>query len=382
MARILYVSQGYNTHDRRFLGKLAATNHEVWFLPCGVDPVPLEEQPIPAGIKHLNPLSKGNQPRSAADWIVAYSRFRRHLRRIRPDLVHAGPVQTGAFLAALNRAAPLLVMSWGSDVLVAPDRNRWSGWMTRFTLRRAQMVLSDCLAVRDRVLELSGLREDQMVLLPFGVELTRFRRKPSALGLREKLGWQNCRVILSTRSFEQSHGTFVFLEGIRQVLQAQPQARVLMLGDGSLKNQVVSFVERNGLRDKIHLAGQVRQDLLPDYFNEADLYVSAAFSDGSSISLLEAMACGLPVIVADCYGNREWVTHGVNGWLTPPGKADLLAETVLEALGQEGRLSAMREANQAVVRERADWERNFSRLLEAYDKLLGTPQTSREIAYA
>ena len=382
MARILYVSQGYTTHDRRFLEKLAETSHDIWFLPCAIDRVQYETRPIPLRIHRLPPLDNGRLPLGPASWAASLVRFRRWVRTIKPDLVHAGPVQTGGFFAALCRCHPLLVMSWGSDVLSIPDKSRWLRWVTQFTLREADMVLGDCGAVRDRVLSLAPLKPDQIVFFPWGIDLHCFRSKASALGLRKKLNWGGYHIVISTRSFEPIHGTLAFLDAMRQVLQRRADARVIMLGDGSLRPQVETFVQEHGLTDRIHSPGQVPHPLLPDYFNEADLYVSATYSDGTSISLLEAMACGLPVIVTDRYGNREWVMPRVNGWLYPAGDAGALAAAILEALGNEAGRHAMGQANVALTRERANWEQNFRQLLVAYDQLLAGTHVRKDDTHA
>ena len=370
MARILYVSQGYTTHDRRFLEKLGTTSYDVWFLPCATRGVQYETRPIPPGIHSLPPLDNGRRFPKPINWAVSMIRFRYWVRTIKPDLVHAGPVQSSGFFAALWRCRPLLLMSWGSDVLIIPEKSRWLRWVTQFTLRHADMVLGDCQAVRDRVLALSPLRAYQIVFFPWGIDLNCFGPRVSILDLRKKLKWDQCRVVISTRSFEPIHGTFVFLDAMRHVLERRSDVRVILLGDGSLRPQVETFVKEYGLSSRILLPGQVPHELMPHYFNEADLYASATYSDGTSISLLEAMACGLPVIVTSEYGNREWVTPQVNGWLYPAGDAEGLAGAVLEALDSETGRHAMGKANLAIARERGDWEQNFKQLLAVYDRLL------------
>ncbi len=378
MARVLYISQGYNTHDRRFLEKLTQSGHEIWFLPCGSDPVPLESRPIPPGVRRLPPLADGKGGGPLRGWLISWRRLQRHLREIRPDLVHAGPVQSGGFLAAAAGARPLMVMSWGSDVLVAPHRGLWPRWVTRFTLKRAGMVVADCRAVSERIAVLGGIEPDRIVQLPFGVDLGRFSGEAPAAGLRGRLGWERCRVILSTRSFEPGRGAEVFLSAVERVLRGMPDVRVLMLGDGTLRPRVEALVKQTGLGPRVHLAGQVPNDRMAGYFREADLYVSASESDGTSISLLEAMACGLAVVVPDAFGNREWVTPGVNGWRYPVGDAEALARCVREALADPGRRQAMGEANRALVSEQADWNRNFGRLLQGYDRLLTAASANGE----
>jgi glycosyltransferase involved in cell wall biosynthesis len=66
----------------------------------------------------------------------------------------------------------------------------------------------------------------------------------------------------------------------------------------------------------------------------ADLYISPSHVDGSSVSLMEALACGLPALVSDIPANQEWVSEGVNGWLFPDGNADILAEKILAVIAQ------------------------------------------------
>ena len=79
------------------------------------------------------------------------------------------------------------------------------------------------------------------------------------------------------------------------------------------------MVRESGLEDKVHFAGQVDYVDLPKYYRVAHLYLSASIVDGSSVSLLEAMSCGIPALVSDIPGNREWVVPGRNGWLFPTG---------------------------------------------------------------
>jgi len=97
MARILYVSQGYSTHDRRFLKKLAESGHETWHLPCTADSGRYEKRPLPEGVHPLTPLSRRPTSPGSLNWIRAALRFRRVIRDVEPEIVHAGPAQTGGF---------------------------------------------------------------------------------------------------------------------------------------------------------------------------------------------------------------------------------------------------------------------------------------------
>jgi len=131
------------------------------------------------------------------------------------------------------------------------------------------------------------------------------------------------------------------------------------------------FIAHHNLGHEFHLPGRIPHDQLPHYFNEADVYVSSSYSDGTSVSLLEAMACKLPVIVTDLPSNREWVTPGVNGWLVPSGDAQALSVALLEALQDNGKRKVMADANLRLAQEKADWNKNSAVLLKAYEQLRG-----------
>ena len=118
------------------------------------------------------------------------------------------------------------------------------------------------------------------------------------------------------------------------------------------------------------LAGRSVQTDLPRWYHMADLYISPSHVDGSSVSLMEALASGLPCLVSDIPGNREWVEDGVNGWLFRDGDADDLAEKILSAIKNRKSFRKIGEAARKTAEQKADWKKNFGKLLEAYDRIL------------
>src|SRR3989304_6341748 len=97
--RVLYFTRDYTTHDRRFLAALAETTYQVYFLQLERRGHPLEDRPLPEGIKRI-PWRGGQAPASLQGGPRLLTDLKRVLREIKPDLVHAGPLQTAAFLVA------------------------------------------------------------------------------------------------------------------------------------------------------------------------------------------------------------------------------------------------------------------------------------------
>jgi L-malate glycosyltransferase len=365
--RILYFTRDYTPHDYRFLAALAEEGLDVYFLRLERAGRQLEDRPLPATVQQVV-WRGGRDPFRWRDLPRLLSELRSILRRVQPDLIHAGPIQTAAFLAALSGFRPLVSMSWGSDLLRDATKNRWYRWITRYTLRSSTVLVGDCQAVRDCAVSY-GIAAEKVFTFPWGIDLDRFAPKdqsPETGGLRERLGWQDNFVVLSLRSWEPVYGIDVLLRGFALAAQQAPQLRLLMMGGGSLAPMVHQLIKQYDLAGKIYLGGQVSQNKLPQFYQAADLYLSASHSDGSSVSLMEALGCGLPVLVSDIPSNREWVVDGEQGWLFADGDDTSLGSRLVNALEEPEKLARMKISARNLAERRADWQKNFRVLLSAY----------------
>ncbi|WP_322793441.1 glycosyltransferase [Bellilinea sp.] len=374
--KVLYFSRDYTPHDHRFLSALAQTPHTIYYLRLERQSRQLEDRPLPPQVEQVV-WQGGRQPVGWRDYPRLLSDLRRVIRRLQPDVIHAGPIQSAAFLAALSGFRPLVSMSWGSDLLLDADRSAWMRWVTRFTLRRTTVLAADCRTVLEKAAQF-GFPPQRVVLFPWGVELARFQ-PGRADAFRARRGWQDAFVVLSLRTWEPLYGVDVVARGFARAARQNPRLRLLLLGGGSQAGLIRSIFEQEGVQEQVFFGGQVNGDDLPQYYQEADLYVSASHSDGSSVSLMEALASGLPVLVSDIPSNREWITPGREGWLFADGDDRALSEGILRAAGQPEGLKEMRLAARRLAEERANWQVNFQRLLDAYQLALEIEQLSASL---
>jgi glycosyltransferase involved in cell wall biosynthesis len=367
--RILYFSRSYTAHDYRFLSALGDSCHETYFIYLEDDPVVQETRTLPPAVKPLDWANKSRPQSLLEDPTRAIEEFAAILDAIRPDLVHAGPIPTCGYIAAMAKAHPLMLMSWGSDLLVDADRNHSLHDRTCFALNHSEMLVADCNEVADKAQKLTGYAADRIVQFPWGVDLDVFRPGSEDAGLRRLFG-EDSFVLLSTRGWEKSYGILHLLGGFLEAHKVDPRLRLFLLGGGSLRPEIETFVKENGLADAVRMPGQIPAWKLPEYFRAADLYVSCAFSDGSSISLLEAMASGLPVIATDRASNREWIEEGAGGLLVQFGNSAAVRDAILRisSMSKEQR-EDWGDWNLAIARERADWKKNFQKLLAGYERI-------------
>ncbi len=360
--RILYFSKNYTPHDHRFLSALARTRHEVFYLKLEADQRQVEDRPVPASIEQVHwaggrgTFRWRDVPRLVVD-------LKRVIRRVKPDLIHAGPIQTCAFLAVLSGFRPLLTMSWGFDLMQDAERNAWWRWVTRFTLRRSTFFTSDARVTCDRAVAY-GMDPGRTTVFPWGVDLRHFKPAPAAA----RRGSSKAFVLFCNRSWEPRYGVDVLARAFVKVVQGGAPVSLLLLGGGSQARQIQQILMSGGALDRVQFGGQVPQADLPRWYRMADLYISPSHVDGSSVSLMEALACGVPALVSDIPANQEWVSEGGNGWLFPDGDADALAGRILELIPQRRKLVRVRRLARLSAEQRADWTRNFGMLLKAYDQ--------------
>ncbi|MFQ5922045.1 MAG: glycosyltransferase family 4 protein [Anaerolineales bacterium] len=370
--RVLYISRGGNPHDHRFLSALAETEHEMYFLP--LESTAAVERPLlPRNVEILEGLRHSDGSGSSGATHDARS-LKHILDEIQPDLVHAGPMQSGAYLAAQCDWHPLVSMSWGSDLLVDAEGGEGRE-VAEYALKRSDVLVCDCETVRQAAVEL-GVPDNHVVVFPWGVDLERF--SPGQEGeLRDELGWQDAIILLSTRAWEPIYGADVIVKAFIQASRNEPSLRLVMLSEGSLRAGLLAELEGEGALGLVHAPGGIKPAGLPPFYRTADLYVSASHSDGSSISLLEAMACGVPALVSDIPGNQEWVIPERTGWWFEDGDADQLASWFVCAATARDQLPGMGSHAREVAEASADWNVNFGRLLEAYDMAASVVQVQQ-----
>jgi len=359
MMRVLYFSRDYTAHDYRFLAAMTENGIQPFYLRLERRGEPKEDRILPVGVTPVQ-WEGGHKAFDYQDHRRLLSSLKSVIKSIKPDILHAGPLQTSAWLAAQTRFHPLVSMSWGYDLLLDAESSKQMQRLTEFTLGNTDVLVGDCDAVRQKAISL-GFAPDRIVTFPWGVDLTHFSPEDSVNALRERAGWQDEFVILHTRSWEPLYGVDIFARAFVQAALQHPDLRLFLLGNGSMAAEIRKILLP--VMHQVQFVGQVSQEKLPAYYRAADLYVSASHSDGSSVSLMEALACGLPVLASDIPGNREWLASTQAGKLFPDGDGAALTAGILQIIDQPKELENMSQQARQLAEERANWAENFKRLL-------------------
>jgi glycosyltransferase involved in cell wall biosynthesis len=376
--RVLYFSEGITIHDLRFLKLLRDHDCMVWFLTLYRPSQWEEPTSVPDGICRLEPVARERRLTSRSALRDYVPRLTTVLREVQPDIVQAGPIQTCSYLIAETGYRPLVSVSWGSDMLVDAARSEESKMITQRALSASDVLVCDSDAVRRAFGQYVNMAPDRIVQFPWGIDLDRLSPGVPGKNIRQELGWAGAQIAFSNRTWAEVYGIDVVLDAFAIAQTHLPNLRLVLAGDGPLAGQIRAKIEGQGLRAQVHCPGRIGQEEMPAWLTASDLYLSCSRMDGSSVSLMEAMACGLPVVATDAGGNREWIENGVNGWLAPVDDAPAFAAAIVSAAEQSADdRKRMSRRNRLVAEERANWVRNSQQLVTALRSLDGMKESGR-----
>jgi glycosyltransferase involved in cell wall biosynthesis len=302
---------------------------------------------------------------------VAYPLLVPVLRRLvaehAPDLIVAHYLPNYGLMAVLSGFRPHVIVGWGSDLLVLPQR----GFLQRARLRlvavRGQAFLVDAQMLVEPLVRL-GAAEERIHVCPFGVD-----DDVVSAGLGARRPTANFPVILCNRRHEHAYRIDLFLAALKLLRNERSRFTATIGNSGSLTPSLVQQADVLGLSAMLtwnhapscaHRCAYVRSLL------EADVYVSPSPTDSTSVSLLEAMAAGLAVVVPNIPGNREWVTDGTDGLLYPAGNAHALAARLAELVSDPGRCVALGRRARATIEQRGRWTTTIRTAERLFDELV------------
>lgn len=267
--------------------------------------------------------------------------------------VLAGPLTTVTrHLVDLPR--PIVGLSWGFDLQQDHGRASNADELDWISALDRLIVDSPSSAAIARSL---GLPADRIHLLPWGVDLDQFAPTGSAT----RFGFPgDSRIIASLRRHDDLHRTADVIEAFAIAAARDANLRLVMAGSGPLTASHQSRVAELDLVERAIFPGQVDESTVAELLRGADAYVTATETDGTSVTLLQAMACRVPVLASAIPGNDWWIQDGDTGRTFPVGDVDLLAELMTTDRPSDARLDRAR----AAVIERADWLRNRQALRE------------------
>ncbi len=296
-------------------------------------------------------------------------RFRRLIRELRPDLIHANTSRAMLYggLAALATGVPVI---WHVRVIES------EGWYDRMLACLSDRIFACSGAVAARFGWLTGRRAGQVRVIHNGVNIREFSDTLDGESLRQEFGIPDGTPVVGiVGNLLAWKGQDTFLHAAALVARQLPHVRFLLVGDGEHRAALERLRDELGLRSKVFFTGH-RTDI-PHAMAALDVAVHCSNSpEPFARVVIESMAAGKPVIAMSEGGILEIIEDGLSGVLVPPQDPDRLASAVVDLLQDPVRRAAMGQAARRRVESRFTIEANVRKTTEEYLKIIPQPGNS------
>ncbi len=351
--RILFFADAASVHTRRWVA--AAVER-------GAEAIVITRQPAEVpGAKEVIAIKPGNDK---LGWFTALPEVRRVVcevaARFKPDLVHGHYVTSyGLWAAACGLSVPLVLTAWGSDILVTPRESRLMRMVVGWSLRRADLITADSMDMVDEIASYHPQAPSHQIL--WGADTGKFTPAESVLGFD----------VVSLRTWEPNYNIDTIIEAFARFVALRPKAQACLhlLGGGPQKAELLQRVQALGLESQVRFHGRVGDVEMVQAIQRSRVSVSVPSSDATSVSVLESMACGLPIIASDLPANRQWI-GARNGWIVPVRDAAPITEALLQVHDHPEQAAQMGLHNRNRIERDASRRGQMDAMWCLYQKLL------------
>jgi phosphatidyl-myo-inositol dimannoside synthase len=312
------------------------------------------------------PLEMRN--RAVSNWgsLKHYFRTARAVRRLAKQegvrMIHAArPLSEGlvARMVRFRTGIPYCCYTHGEDINIATT-SRELAWLTRRVLRGANAIIANSGFTRDLLLKEWRVPPERVRLLHPGVDCDYFRPAAPDAEVRARLGWEGRQVILTVGRLQRRKGQDVMIEVVARLRERFPNLLYSIVGDGEERARLAEIVTRLGVASHVQFLGEVKDAELLHCYQQCDLFALPNRTVGKDVEgfgmvLLEAQACGRPVLAGTSGGTAETMRPGETGVLVACDRPDEPAVALAKLLAETDRLERMGRAGRAWVEGTFNW---------------------------
>lgn len=267
---------------------------------------------------------------------------------IHPDYINAHYITSYGTVACIvsyltGYTGKLILSTWGSDVLVTPNKNPMYFYLTKLLLKKADIITSDSDYMTKKIQEI--YKKTNVLTFPFGIE------KFPDVEIEDK----NEFLFFSSRALEPNYNIAWVIQVFFYLHSKDSRRKLIIAHDGREKSALVELAENFGIKDSVKFVGFLNAKQQECYYKKCKYYFTLPMSDSTSVSLLESMAYGCTPIVSDIPANREWIEDGINGIVLKEDDSIQLDKFMIDGF----------YANREKIEKRAIWSNNIKEYIKS-----------------
>lgn len=360
--RILMLGDPASIHTVKWVNSLAIRGLKVHLFGLGTENPKIRQEVE----QHIFPVpqSRGNIFKKLK-YFSAVPYLRKVYRQTNPDIVHAHFATSYGLLGIFLKHKPYIVSLWGSDIFDFPRKSFLHRMIIVQVLEAADLILSTSDTMKAEGMKYTSKK---ISVTPFGVDLNIFHPKT---GPRE-IGKERILQLGVVKALEKKYGIDLLIKAYAKIIRKLPvKSRLSIVGGGSQIEALRRLIDDLDLQNSIVLKGAVPHSEVADYHRSFDLEIFPTLDTESfGVSVVEAMACGTPVIVSDVSGFKEVVANGECGLIfRRDSLRDLEAALIYMVNNVEEREEYIKKGLQR-VNSYYDWGKNVDRMISLYEQAM------------
>ncbi|MCH2533954.1 MAG: glycosyltransferase [Bdellovibrionales bacterium] len=356
--KIVILGPKNSIHLCRWANSLYDFGHEVYVISCH------------KGIGELNPNIKGydllfNPP---LGYFFNYIQLKKLIKKISPDILHVHYASGYGLLGAFSKFSPQFLSVWGSDVNSFPYKNLFNKMIIIHNLKCADFICATSKSLAESVIKLNKDFANKIEIIPFGIDIHKFKKIK-----RKKI--DQMFTIGTVKSLEKIYGIDILIDGFNEFLKKinrmqnkKSTFKLKIIGSGSLNNSLKKKCKKLKLESEIEFIEKVNHRQVPGMLNSIDIYVAMSREESFGVSVLEASACEIPVIVSEVGGLPEVVVNNKTGFIIKNEDAKSLADKIYHLYCSSKLRIEMGANGRSFVKSNYKWEDSVKKLHTLYYK--------------
>ena len=362
------------------IGQLRAGNRVV--LVTGPSPGPEGELLSRISVPELEVVTIDEMVREISPLkdLKAYIKLKKYFREQKFDVVHTHSSKAGIIgrLAAQAAKVPCIVHTVHGQAFHEYEKP-WKNFIYKLSERIAgypsDRIYAVAQAMIDQCIKAHIAPPEKYQVVYSGMDIEAFLNAKRNEKLRSELNLpENAPVIATLARLFELKGYDDVMKAFPLVLAQVPDAHLLIIGDGILRENLEAEARAGGFADRVHFAGLISPDKVPDYLIQADILWHLSLREGLPRSVVQALACGIPACGYQLDGTPEVILNGVTGCCVPPRQLEVIARETAELLQTPEARTKLGAAGRELVRERFDKDRMAEILLRDYLNVLKRKQ--------
>lgn len=296
------------------------------------------------------------------------------VKEFQPHLLHAYNATPDGYAGLLLRRRynlPLVCSLLGADINVYPNYKPLTRQLTQKVIAQADQLVAVSRALKESA-EVLAQPKREICVIYMGCDTEAFRpNETTRERTRKFLGVSpQEKIILFIGRLVEAKGIFELVEAFSQLQSRLPKTHLVLLGDDRDRLRLENQVKQKGLNNVVHFIGARPHSEMPSWLNAADLLVLPSHNEGLPNVVVEAMACGIPVVATNVGGIPEVIEDKRSGLLIEKGDIHSLASAIEDLLRNDEKRRDMGTHGRSVIEQNFSWSQSAKDLREVYDEIL------------